>query len=154
MAVWVRLPGLPVEYFRNDVLKLILGKVGTPLKLDMTTAAVERGRFARAAVEIDLTKPLVSMVWIHNRIQRVEFEALHVVCFECGDFGHRAAACDNEKQKDKEGDDDPNATDAVMKENESPVRGLKRVCRFRLHLVEPRLINMGHGCWWVVTQDH
>lgn len=38
MAVWVRLPGLPVEYFREDVLKLILQKVGTPLKLDRSTA--------------------------------------------------------------------------------------------------------------------
>lgn len=40
MAVLVRLPGLPVEYFRYDVLKLILERVGTPLKLDKTTAGV------------------------------------------------------------------------------------------------------------------
>lgn len=93
MAVWVRLPGLPVEYFRDDVLKLILEKVGTPLKLDKTTTAVERGRFARVAIEIDLTKPLVSMIWIQNRLQRVEYEALHVVCFGCGSVGHRMADC-------------------------------------------------------------
>lgn len=58
MAVWVRLPRLPVEYFRDDILKLILEPVGTPLKLDILTARVERGQFARAAVEIDLSKPL------------------------------------------------------------------------------------------------
>lgn len=62
MAVWVRLPGLPIEYFRKDILRTILDCVGTPLKLDKTTAAVERGKFARAAVEINLEKPLVSMV--------------------------------------------------------------------------------------------
>lgn len=93
MAVWVRLPGLPVEYFRDDIIRMILEKVGTPLKLDRTTAGVERGKFARAAVELDLSKPLVSMVWIQNRLQRVEYEALHVVCFNCGSVGHREKDC-------------------------------------------------------------
>ncbi|XP_019173841.1 PREDICTED: uncharacterized protein LOC109169416 [Ipomoea nil] len=62
MAVWVRLPGLPVECFRDDAIKQILESVGKPLKLDRTTEGIEKGRFARAAVEIDLKKPLASMV--------------------------------------------------------------------------------------------
>lgn len=107
MAVWVRLPGLPVEYFHEDILKLILERVGTPLKLDRTTAGVERGRFARAAVEIDLAKPLVSMVMVRSRLQRVEFEGLHVICFDCGEVGHRSAnygkkAKPNEEQPSQE----------------------------------------------------
>lgn len=44
------------------MLKLILESVGKPLKLDKTTVVVERGKFARAAVEIDVNKPLVSMI--------------------------------------------------------------------------------------------
>lgn len=91
--MWVRILGLPVEYYREDILKLILEKVATPLRLDRTTTGVERGNFVRAAVEIDLSKPLVSMVMIRRRIQRIMFEGLHVICFECGEFGHRSADC-------------------------------------------------------------
>lgn len=93
MPVWVRLPGLPVEYYRDDVLKLISQQVGTPLKLDKMTADVERGRFARAAVEIDLSKPLVSMVKIRRRVQHIEYEGIHVICFTCGEVGHRSERC-------------------------------------------------------------
>lgn len=93
MAMWVRLPGLPIEYYRDDVIRLILDKVGTPLKLDSMMAGVERGRYARAAEEIDLQKPLVSMVRIRNKIQRVEYEGLHMICFSCGKVGHRLVMC-------------------------------------------------------------
>ncbi|CAH9127233.1 unnamed protein product [Cuscuta epithymum] len=84
MAVWVRLPGLPTEYFVEDIIKAILEKVGTPLKLDRTTMSVSRGRFARAAVEVDLLKPLVPYVWVGKRKQAVEYEGLHIICFGCG----------------------------------------------------------------------
>lgn len=43
MAVWVRLPDLSCEYFRDDAIKLILENVGKPRKLDRTTMARERG---------------------------------------------------------------------------------------------------------------
>ncbi|XP_031106163.1 uncharacterized protein LOC116010794 [Ipomoea triloba] len=89
MAVWVRLPDLSVEYFRDDAIKHILENVGKPLKLDHTTMARERGKFARAAVEIDLNKSLVSEIWVRNTVQIVEYEGLHVICFGCGIVGHR-----------------------------------------------------------------
>lgn len=101
MAVWVRLPGLPVEYFCEDVIHMILQHVGTPLKLDKTTAGVERGRFARAAIEIDLSKPLVLKVMVRKRVQLVGFEGLHVICFTCGQVGHRSEHCP-EKVMDSE----------------------------------------------------
>lgn len=34
MVVWVLLLGLPVEYFRDDIIKMILEHFGTLLKLD------------------------------------------------------------------------------------------------------------------------
>lgn len=93
MAVWVRLPELSMEYFRDDIIKSILENVGKPLKLDRTTVAREKGRFARAAVEVDLDKPLVTEVLIQNDVQMVEYEGLHVVCFGCGLVGHREQDC-------------------------------------------------------------
>lgn len=121
MAVWVRLPGLPVEYFREDVIRMILEHVGTPLKLDKTTVCVERGRFARATVEIDLSKPLVSKVLVRKRVQVIEFEGLHVFCFTCGQVGHRSEHC-SERTK---------AADAPMADNmdmgvESKPEGMAR----------------------------
>lgn len=70
MTVWVQLPSLPMEYFRDDVIKMILEHAGTHLKLDRKTAGVEREKFARAAIEIDLLKPLVSMVCIQRKVKR------------------------------------------------------------------------------------
>lgn len=102
MAVWVRLPNLFVEYFRDDIVKSILANLGKPLKLDRTTVARERGRFARVAVEVDLDKPLVTEIWVGNEIQYVEYEGLHVVCFGCGTVGHREQSCPLNKSKTSE----------------------------------------------------
>lgn len=33
------------------------------------------------------------MVKIECLIQRVEYEGLHVICFECGEVGHHLATC-------------------------------------------------------------
>ncbi|XP_031116790.1 uncharacterized protein LOC116020456 [Ipomoea triloba] len=126
MAVWVRIPRLPVEYFREDVIKSVLENVGKPLKLDRTIVGVARGRFAWAAVEIDLDKPLVTHVWICDKHRAVEYEGLHVVCFNCGMVGHREQSCpnavpptvnftatnpNNSPEKGDEGDTVRNATD-------------------------------------------
>ncbi|XP_031101801.1 uncharacterized protein LOC116005700 [Ipomoea triloba] len=102
MAVWVRLPELPMEYFRDDTIRAILENVGKPLKLDRTTVVATKGRFARAAVEIDLNKSLVSEVWVDNEVQLVEYEGLHVVCFHCGVVGHREQACPENKTAETE----------------------------------------------------
>ncbi|XP_019168955.1 PREDICTED: uncharacterized protein LOC109164864 [Ipomoea nil] len=93
MAVWTRLPGLPVEFFREEAIKEILRNVGTPLKLDTTTIGVQRGQFARAVVEIDLSKPLVAVVNVEDYPQKIEFEGLKVICFDCGEIGHRSTDC-------------------------------------------------------------
>ncbi|XP_031116597.1 uncharacterized protein LOC116020253 [Ipomoea triloba] len=56
MAVWVRIPRLPVEYFREDVIKSVLENV-------------------------------------RDKHRAVEYEGLHVVCFNCGTVGHREQVC-------------------------------------------------------------
>lgn len=93
MVVWVRIPHISMEYYREDAIKTILMKVGTPLKLDMPTAGVAQGRFARAAVEIDITKPVVAIVMVDDFPQKIEFEGLHVICFDCGEVEHRSDMC-------------------------------------------------------------
>lgn len=55
-----------MEYFREDVIKLILEDVGTPLRLDRTTTGAERGRYARDVIEFDLSKLLVSILMVRH----------------------------------------------------------------------------------------
>lgn len=96
---WVRLPKLPIAFFNEELLAK-LGKVlGRVIQIDKHTAESLRGRFARICIEIDLTKPLKPYMYINERLQHIEYEGLHLVCFQCGSYGHRKETCGgNEKQ--------------------------------------------------------
>ena len=66
MFVWVRFPELPVKYFHKLALFDIAKLVGLPVKVDFATDSVSRARYARVCVEISLSKPLISRVWVVN----------------------------------------------------------------------------------------
>ncbi|MCI25113.1 hypothetical protein A2U01_0046302, partial [Trifolium medium] len=58
--VWIRIPSLNLVYYYDESLLWALASmVGNPVKVYLHTLRVERGRFARMCVEIDLTKPVV-----------------------------------------------------------------------------------------------
>ncbi|XP_031115746.1 uncharacterized protein LOC116019614 [Ipomoea triloba] len=146
MAVWVRLPELSVEYFRNDTIKSILENVGKPLKLDRTTIAREKGRYARAAVEVDLNKLLISEVLVGNEVQIIEYEGLHVVCFGCGVVGHREQQCPHNKHKEPETAtmdmNTPPANDTEKEPQSEPVPPM----------VTPTQAKQRYGTWMLVTR--
>lgn len=93
IIAWIRFPELPLEYYSMVALKRISSKVGKVVKLDRTTQNMMRGSFARVCVELDLTKALCASVIIGKHTQRVEYEGLQLICFQCGKFGHRRDAC-------------------------------------------------------------
>ncbi|CAN1124797.1 hypothetical protein LINPERHAP2_LOCUS2549 [Linum perenne] len=93
LRVWVRLPGLPLEYFDYGILKRIGNKIGTTVRIDHTTLEGARGNFARICVEVDLSKPLLSKYRLRRRVRRIEYEGLHTICFGCGCYGHEEGAC-------------------------------------------------------------
>lgn len=93
LTVWVRFPCLPIEYYDEELLLRIARKIGEPVKVDSNTSLVTRGHFARVCVELDLTKPLLSKFKLHRRVRRIEYEGLHMVCFECGKYGHMKETC-------------------------------------------------------------
>ncbi|XVE64425.1 hypothetical protein DITRI_Ditri07aG0099700 [Diplodiscus trichospermus] len=66
LAVWVRFPGLPMEYYDETFL---------------------------LRIEVDLEKPLLSKFRLCRRVRRIKYEALHLVCFHCGKYGHRKEEC-------------------------------------------------------------
>ncbi|KAI5650238.1 hypothetical protein M9H77_36243 [Catharanthus roseus] len=69
---------MPIEFFNREVLIHMGNQIGTTTKVDEATASVLHGRFGRFYVEIDVNKPLIPCVRLMGRVQRVEYEGLHV----------------------------------------------------------------------------
>lgn len=78
VTTWVRLPYLPVGYYTENGIKKIGEQIGKVLKMDFSTTHVNKGRFARACIEIDLSKPLTGIVYVEGQDHRVEYEGLVV----------------------------------------------------------------------------
>ena len=58
-VVWLCLSDLPLMLWTQSALDLIVFKVGALVHLDQCTELLAKGRYARVAVESDLSKPLV-----------------------------------------------------------------------------------------------
>lgn len=93
VAVWVRVPELPLELYNDIFLKRLGASLGTMLKIDRLTSVHSRGQFARLCVEIDLAKPVVPQVMVRGETLNLEYEGLHTICFHCGVYGHREREC-------------------------------------------------------------
>lgn len=63
------------------------------MRIDYNTEGFDKARYARLAVRIDLTKPLVSKLKLDGLTQLVEYEGLPTICYNCGCYGHLEEAC-------------------------------------------------------------
>ncbi|KAI9077202.1 hypothetical protein K1719_040773 [Acacia pycnantha] len=88
-----RIPLLPLEFCNAASLKKIGSLIGRTLKIDRITYASKQGRYARMCVEIDLNKRLTTAINIFGRKCYVEYEGLHLICFNCGKYGHHKDVC-------------------------------------------------------------
>ena len=86
--LWVRLEGLNMMYFEESAMRTIMSSIGRPIKIDFTTKMMEQGNFARACVEVDLSKPVARRVWIQDHWHDVMYESLHLISKQCGCYGH------------------------------------------------------------------
>ncbi|CAL1408400.1 unnamed protein product [Linum trigynum] len=93
MIVWVHLPELKIHFYHKEVLNTLGNLIGRTIKLDYHTLTQQRAKFARLAVEVDLSRPLVPRIWLDDDWQPVEYENLPTVCFECGKIGHSSTSC-------------------------------------------------------------
>ncbi|KAJ1422816.1 Zinc finger, CCHC-type [Sesbania bispinosa] len=104
VSVWIRVPRLPIEFYDDHILWIIRDVVGHTINIDQntlrqyedivgTSMVMERGKFARIFVEVDLRKVLISRFRLNGRVYHVEYEGLHLICFNCGRFGHRKECC-------------------------------------------------------------
>uniref|UniRef100_A0A2N9FPJ3 CCHC-type domain-containing protein n=1 Tax=Fagus sylvatica TaxID=28930 RepID=A0A2N9FPJ3_FAGSY len=93
VAIWVRLPELPIEYYQKDSLMHIGKGLGPVLRVDYNTAAGTRGRFARICVQLDVDKPLARTIRVGKAKLAVVYEGIGQLCFHCGRIGHRLDWC-------------------------------------------------------------
>nr|POF06267.1 hypothetical protein CFP56_75278 [Quercus suber] len=62
VAVWERLPDLPIEFYDTSVLKEIGSVIRLVLRIYSYTAFEARGGYARLCVQVDLEKPLINSI--------------------------------------------------------------------------------------------
>ncbi|CAI0381183.1 unnamed protein product [Linum tenue] len=135
MIVWVQFPGLPVHFYHKELLFTMGNLIGRSIKLDYHTQHQQRAKFARMAVEVDLSKPLVPRIRLDGRWQQIEYENLPVVCFECGRVGHTNVSCQSREQGGRgESVQGALAPAAIVADGSSPEA------------------NAGFGPWMVVTR--
>ncbi|XP_050241177.1 uncharacterized protein LOC126690089 [Quercus robur] len=93
VAVWIRLPELPIEFYEPSALLKIGRAIGPILRIDSHTANRERGRFARLCVQVNLDKLLVRKLYLGKLAQCVFYEGINTLCFSCGRIGHKIETC-------------------------------------------------------------
>ncbi|KAL4330062.1 hypothetical protein AHAS_Ahas13G0362500 [Arachis hypogaea] len=70
-------------------------------KVDEHTSIYSRGKFAHICMEIDLSKKLVPFSSALGKEFRLEYECLHLICFNCGRYGHKYDGCPEKMKKTK-----------------------------------------------------
>lgn len=91
--VWVKLTNIPVNYYHKLILMGIARGLGRPIRVDMTTLNIERARFARICVEVNLSKPLKGTMLINGERYFVACEGLMNICSSCGIYCHLVHSC-------------------------------------------------------------
>ncbi|XP_061374680.1 uncharacterized protein LOC133316898 [Gastrolobium bilobum] len=103
LAVWIRIPGVPREFYTHKDLWRMGNMVGRTLRIDESSLRIsgqgqleeitDRGRFACICVEVDLSKSLLSKFRIGQRQLFIGYGGLHQICFLCGQYGHKGDQC-------------------------------------------------------------
>ncbi|KAJ1435401.1 hypothetical protein SESBI_04906 [Sesbania bispinosa] len=140
VAVWIRVPGLPMEFYDKTILWRIGNTIGKTVRVDANTlkpregtwgqTTTERGKFARLCIEIDLQKNLISQFRLSGRSYNVEYEGLHIVYFNCGRYGHGKDACPlkaSENDKDQQPKDSAGQVENGMNHNQTDMASTIRL---------------------------
>ena len=93
VAIWVRFPELPIEFYDSSILHEIGSAIGPVLRIDSYTASGSRGSYTRMCIQIDLSKPLINTVRVGRLCQKVMYEGISSLCFCCGRLGHKQETC-------------------------------------------------------------
>ncbi|KAJ4837111.1 hypothetical protein Tsubulata_038095 [Turnera subulata] len=93
VVVWVQFPDYPLGRYHSRILRTLGNLVGRTVKIDSNTTQSKRGKFAKVAVAVDLSKPLKDAVYLQKKQIRVCYEGLPPICQTCGLIGHNPSLC-------------------------------------------------------------
>ncbi|CAL1405733.1 unnamed protein product [Linum trigynum] len=93
VVAWIQLSELPIHFYHREVLFALGNLIGRTVKLDYHTDYMERGKFARIAVKLDMTKPLATRIRLDGFWQPVLYENSPEICFACGRIAHTEESC-------------------------------------------------------------
>ncbi|XP_057730681.1 uncharacterized protein LOC130946015 [Arachis stenosperma] len=75
--------------------------VGKPIKVDLATKSAERGKYARACIQINLGQPVIRRILVDGFEYAIEYENLHLICGKCNCFGHVTRDCERTEGEEK-----------------------------------------------------
>lgn len=107
--MWINFPQLLVECFSEAWLRKAADQTGRTIRVDRTTLATTRGRFARVCIEFDMGKPLRAKYMMRGKNWRIQYEGLYDLCFKCGKYMQREACLTKKGETAKDGISDKGA---------------------------------------------
>lgn len=91
---------MPGDYYDKKFFFNLGNKIGKAIKVDDLTLRRTRTMYARMCVEVDLNTPLLPSYVVDGNALKIEYEGLHLICFNCGKFGHSTEQCPLRKKLD------------------------------------------------------
>lgn len=86
-------------------MRALASVIDRVVKVNYNTTDKTRGKFARVAVVVDISKPLIPFIGVDGKKQTFVYEGLPSICYSCGKVGHIKEKCNltpNIQPMDKE----------------------------------------------------
>ena len=98
IKIWAHLTGVPLDLRYKEGLSLVVGLVGDPKEIDDFNLNLVSLTLAHVKVEVDLTKPLPSVVEFERQSGKVVEVSVHYpwvpsTCYHCHKLGHIVRNC-------------------------------------------------------------
>ncbi|XP_026383877.1 uncharacterized protein LOC113279402 [Papaver somniferum] len=101
--LWVRFPGLGLEFWTEKILFKICKEFGNPVKLDAATEKCEVGYYSNVLVDVDFAKHIPNKIWIGTKFggffQNISIPDCPKFCHTCKILSHLITECRVEKSK-------------------------------------------------------
>lgn len=95
--LWVRLPGLPLQYWSEEALQQIGNALGTYLDHDRSYIESRQRTLAYVLVHLDTREGLERKITLtrgkFSKIQTLDYEGIPFRCYHCYEVGHLAKDC-------------------------------------------------------------